>query len=155
SPAAVVDAHWEQIPKAETPITEELAGADAREDRSHDFPEFRGRNRDGVVTGPPLARDWSANPPRPKWRQPVGAGHSSFAVVGNAAVTLEQRNDNEAVVCYDTATGRKRWIYSYPALFSEKMGGKGPRSTPTVAGGRVYSLGATGKLVCLDARTGE
>src|SRR5262249_25508405 len=71
------------------------------------------------------------------------------------AVTIEQRRDNEAVVCYDTATGQELWASTYPDDFSEPMGGEGPRATPTIAGGDVYSLGARGKLVCLDARTGK
>jgi outer membrane protein assembly factor BamB len=154
-----------------------------------DWPEFRGRKRDGVVTGPALATDWSTL--KPLWRHKVGAGHSSFAVAGNLdvplpvigastvgligsplglgpvfaaaalipgraiAVTLEQRDDREAVVCYHVPTGQQVWAYSYPARFSELMGGPGPRSTPTIQGGEVYSLGATGKLVCLEARTGK
>jgi outer membrane protein assembly factor BamB len=120
-----------------------------------DFPEYRGRKRDGVVrTGPSLARDWK-NSPAALWRQPVGVGYASFAVVGNVAVTIEQRRDHEAVVCYDTAKGREHWVYSYPAFFSEKLGGDGPRATPTIADGDVFSLGATGTLSCLELKTGR
>jgi len=120
-----------------------------------DFPEYRGRRRDGIVTGPALARDWSASPPRLRWKQPVGGGYAGFAVAGNLAVTLEQRRNKEALVAYDTSTGAERWSYTYSALFSERMGGNGPRATPTLADGQVYSLGATGKLVCMDAATGK
>lgn len=120
-----------------------------------DYPEYRGRKRDGIVLGPELNQDWDTQPPRLLWKQPVGRGYSSFAIAGNLAVTLEQRRDDEAVVGYDTATGRERWIFRYPALFNEKMGGKGPRSTPTISDGEVFALGATGKLHCLDARTGR
>jgi outer membrane protein assembly factor BamB len=125
------------------------------EQRPIDFPEYRGARRDGVVQGPELARDWKAHPPRLLWRQPVGGGYAAFAVVGNNAISIEQRRALEAVVCYDTATGKERWTYSYPALFHETMGGDGPRATPTISGGDVYSLGATGMLVCLDASTGQ
>jgi outer membrane protein assembly factor BamB len=120
-----------------------------------DSPEYRNRKRDGVVQGPPLNRDWQTKPPRLVWRQPCGGGYAGFAVAGNLAVTIEQRRDQEAVVGYDTATGAERWVHSYPALFSEKLGGDGPRATPTIAGGDVFSLGATGRLVCLDAATGK
>jgi outer membrane protein assembly factor BamB len=125
-----------------------------------DFPEYRGRKRDGVLRGPGLSRDWQSQPPRRLWRQPCGGGYAAFAVVGNAAVTIEQREDEdgqnkEVVVCYDTDTGKQRWTYAYPALFAEWMGGPGPRATPTIAGEEVFSLGATGQLVCLELRTGK
>jgi outer membrane protein assembly factor BamB len=120
-----------------------------------DFPEYRGRQRDGVVPRAGLARDWKAQPPRLLWKQPVGGGYAGFAVAGNAAVTIEQRRDREAVVCYDTATGQEIWAYPYPAHFQERLGGPGPRATPTIRDGAVYSLGATGVLLCLDAATGE
>jgi outer membrane protein assembly factor BamB len=127
----------------------------------NDWPEYRGPRRDGVVSGPALAADWSTPPPQ-LWhaeekgkRPPVGRGHSSFAVAGDIAVTLEQHDEHEAVVCYSVRTGKPVWFHSYPALFDEARGDKGPRSTPTIAGDEVYSLGATGKLVCLDAWTGK
>lgn len=124
-------------------------------DPTLDFPEYRGRRRDGVVAGPPLNRDWSAHPPRCLWRQPVGGGYAQFAISGNTAVTIEQRGGDEAVVCYDTETGRERWQHSYPARFTEVMGGEGPRATPTISEGKVYSLGATGALACLDQASGR
>ncbi len=132
-----------------------LGAIEAVDDNPLDFPEYRGRQRDGIVNGPPLARDWKAHPPRQLWRQPSGGGYSAFAVAGNAAMTIEQRRDQEAVVCYDAQTGYERWVYPYPAHFKELMGGPGPRATPTIAGGDVYSLGATGRLVCLDLQTGR
>src|SRR5262249_23001438 len=74
---------------------------------------------------------------------------------GNVAVTVEQRRDREAVVAYDTTTGGERWVHDYPAHFSERLGGDGPRATPTIASGKVFSLGATGQLVCLELSSGE
>ncbi|HEV3204985.1 MAG TPA: PQQ-binding-like beta-propeller repeat protein [Gemmataceae bacterium] len=119
------------------------------------YGEYRGRNRDGVVEGPALARDWQAQAPRLLWRQPVGGGYASFAIAGNAALTIEQRRDQEAVVCYDTATGKERWKHEYAAHFSEALGGPGPRATPTIAGTEVFSLGAQGMLVCMELATGK
>jgi outer membrane protein assembly factor BamB len=124
-------------------------------DQATAFLEYRGSKRDGVIQGPPLARDWKAQPPRQLWRQPVGGGYSGFTVNGNALVTLEQRRDQELIVCYDTVTGAERWTHGYNARFNENMGGPGPRATPTIADGRVYSLGATGMLVCLELPDGR
>jgi outer membrane protein assembly factor BamB len=126
-----------------------------------DFPAYRGRNRDGVVPSPLLARDWNVQPPRQVWpSHAVGGGYAAFAVAGNAAVTIEQREDEdgnpeEVIACYDTATGKQRWTYAYRALFEEFMGGPGPRATPTIDGDDVFSLGATGQLVCLELRSGK
>lgn len=122
---------------------------------AEDMPEFRGVNRDGVVTGPPLREDWLAHPPRELWRHPCGGGYASFAAVGDLLVTIEQRGPNEAVVCYDAETGLERWSREYAASFTEGMGGPGPRATPTIDGGDVFSLGALGDLYCLNLATGQ
>jgi outer membrane protein assembly factor BamB len=148
-PNDLLEAHRQrQANSAKAPI-------DSAASQSSDYPEYRGRQRSGIAPGPPPARDWTAHPPRLLWRQPVGGGYASFAVAGNTAVTIEQRRQQEAVVCYDAATGEERWAHSYPAYFSETMGGRGPRATPTIADGAVYALGATGMLTCLDLGTGQ
>ena len=121
--------------------------------QSWEFPEYRGRRRDGIVYVD-LALPGS-KPPRLLWRQPVGGGYAGFAVAGNVAITLEQRGEEEVVVCYDSETGRERWSYAYPAHFSERLGGEGPRATPTISKGDVFSLGATGMLHCLNGSTGK
>ena len=122
---------------------------------AHDVLEFRGSKRDGVIEGVRLSRDWSARPPKLVWRQPVGGGYASFVVAGPLAITIEQRREEEAVVAYEFESGRERWKFEYPALFSETLGGDGPRATPTIHDGSVYSLGATGVLVRLDLATGR
>jgi len=120
-----------------------------------DVLEFRGPNRDGVSPGPALARDWATSPPKLLWRQPVGGGYASFLKIGPALITIEQRRDQEAIVAYAADTGHELWVYEYPALFSETLGGDGPRATPTYHDGKIYSLGATGELVALDFATGK
>ncbi|SFI66116.1 PQQ-binding-like beta-propeller repeat protein [Planctomicrobium piriforme] len=120
-----------------------------------DMPAFRGVNRDGNIVSPPLMTDWTAHPLKELWRKPCGGGYGSFAVVGDFAVSLEQRGADEAIVCYDVKDGRERWEYRYPSDFFEALGGEGPRSTPTIEGNRVYSFGAFGDLCCLDFLTGE
>jgi outer membrane protein assembly factor BamB len=120
-----------------------------------DVPQFFGPNRDGVIRGAKLARDWNGHAPRQLWRQPIGAGWSAFAVVGGRAYTQEQRGEDEAITCYELATGKLLWLHANHARFFQWQGGEGPRATPTVLDGRVYAMGATGLLDCLDAATGQ
>ncbi|MBI3408384.1 MAG: PQQ-like beta-propeller repeat protein [Planctomycetes bacterium] len=124
---------------------------------AQDFPRYRGVNVDGHAYAPFLATDWVSQPPKVLWKQPCGGGYSGFAVAGNVAVTIEQIGGDEAVICYDRDTGRERWRFAYPASFEQtpNMGGDGPRSTPTIADGDVYSLGAKGDFVCLEGATGK
>ncbi len=120
-----------------------------------DWPEYRGRLRDGIVRGGKIRTDWDAHPPQALWRHPVGLGWSAFIVVDGLAITQEQRREAEAVVCYDVLTGEQTWVSQDLARFSEALGGDGPRATPTAYDGRLFVLGATGILNCLEPRTGQ
>ena len=120
-----------------------------------DYPQFLGPDRNAVLPGIPISRDWSKRPPRLIWRREIGEGWSAFAVVGNDAVTQEQRGELEMVVCYDLKTGQERWRHSDKTRYETTLAGIGPRATPTIEKNRVYTLGATGILNCLDLRTGR
>jgi outer membrane protein assembly factor BamB len=141
--------------KREQPTVIGTPGAVSFTPSTEDFPEYRGSKRDGIIIGPAISRDWKENPPREVWRRPAGGGYASAAILGNLAVTIEQRRENEAVVCYDLKSGQEHWVHQYPAKFREPLGGPGPRATPTIAGSEVFSLGAKGNLVCLDLATGK
>ncbi|MBL9201118.1 MAG: PQQ-like beta-propeller repeat protein [Opitutaceae bacterium] len=119
-----------------------------------DFPQFLGPERTGVLAGPALEPDWAARPPRELWRIAVGAGWSGFAIAGSRAVTQEQRGTQECVTCYDLATGKLLWKHEDATRYATPIGGEGPRATPTIAGGTVFTLGATGRLNALDLATG-
>ncbi len=118
------------------------------------FPQFRGPGRDGVLAGPRLRPDWAACPPATLWRRPVGAAWSGFAVAAGLAITQEQRGNDECVVAYQLATGREAWRHAEAARYRTTMAGEGPRATPTIAGERVFAMGATGRLSCLALATG-
>lgn len=122
---------------------------------ANDFPQFLGPNRLGVITGVHLTRNWGTSPPRQVWRQPIGLGWSAFAVSGQRAITQEQRGEKELIICYELSTGRVLWSHTNRVRFSEVLGGDGPRATPTLDEGRVYAIGATGILDCLDEATGK
>ena len=121
---------------------------------TNDYPQFLGPHRNSTVDQPRLARDWKSQPPRRLWMQPVGTAWSGFAIAGPRAITAEQRGQNEAVVCYDLISGAVIWSYAYEAHFQSSLAGEGPRATPTVAGPRVYTVGSTGRLNCLELETG-
>lgn len=122
---------------------------------ARDYPQFLGPHRNATLDGPMLARDWSVRPPQERWRIRVGAGWSSFAVVGDLAITQEQRGKDETVIAYSLGEGEIRWSHAYPAFYSSVIAGDGPRATPTVDDRRVYTLGSTGVLSCLGLADGN
>ena len=121
----------------------------------NDFPQFLGPNRDSRITNVRLATDWETTPPKLLWKQPIGAGWAGFAVVGDHAVTIEQRDNEEWTTCRELATGKIVWKNAIAGRHSNVLGGVGPRSTPTIDGGRVYVMHAIGTLRCLDGGDGR
>jgi outer membrane protein assembly factor BamB len=150
---------WRWTPKPDVVLAARPLEQSAREidvrPTTHDFAGFLGSNRDAYVPDVRLATNWSTRPRKLRWKQPIGGGYSAFAVVGQAAFTLEQRDQEELVTCYDVNTGALAWHHAIQARHHNQIGGDGPSSTPTIHDGRVYALGGTGVLRCLDAATGK
>jgi outer membrane protein assembly factor BamB len=118
------------------------------------WTNFRGPRRDGKYDEASVSTAWPANGLPVVWKQPVGVGHASFAVADGKAYTIEQRRAQEVVAAYDLGNGRELWTQKWNAEFSDSTG-DGPRATPTWDQGRIYALGATGELRCLDASNGS
>ncbi len=118
------------------------------------WTNFRGPSRDGKYDEASVSTNWPANGLPLVWKQPIGLGHSSFAVADGKAYTIEQRRGQEVVAAYDLNNGRELWTQKWNAEFNDSTG-DGPRATPTWDQGRIYALGATGELRCLDANTGS
>ena len=115
---------------------------------------FRGPKRDGNYEATPVLTNWPSGGLSPIWKQPIGLGFASFAIADGRAYTIEQRRGQEVVAAYDVGTGREIWKQAWNAEYNDSTG-DGPRSTPTWDQGRVYALGATGELRCIDANTGS
>ena len=120
----------------------------------NDFPQFLGPRRDNHLDTH-LAADWETSPPKLVWKQPIGEGWAGFAVVGNHAVTMQQRGQEEWATCHELATGKIVWKNAIAGRHSNVLGGIGPRSTPTIEGGQVYVMHAIGTLRCLDGSDGK
>lgn len=132
-----------------------LGKAGAAETDELSYPRFLGPSGNATLSGPALAADWESEPPREIWRRSVGAGWSAFAVSDGLALTQEQQGMQEQVVAYDLMSGEVVWRHSDTARYETTLGGVGPRATPTISAGRVYTLGATGILNALELGTGE
>lgn len=117
------------------------------------WTNFRGPKRDGKYDETTVSTSWPANGPPVIWKQPVGLGHASFAIADGKAYTIEQRRGQEVVAAYDLGNGRELWAQKWNAEYRDSTG-DGPRATPTWDQGRIYALGATGELRCLDANSG-
>jgi len=119
------------------------------------WPGFRGEARRGIATTSKLDTDWVKHPPKEQWRIKIGPGWSSFAVAGELLFTQEQRGENECVTCYNARSGKEIWIHMEQTRLDDPLGGPGPRATPTLYQGRLYTLGSTGILLCLNPLNGE
>lgn len=117
------------------------------------WTNFRGPRRDGKYDETSIATNWPAGGLPVVWKQPVGVGHASFVVADGKAYTIEQRRSQEVVAAYDMNNGRELWTQKWNAAYADSTG-DGPRATPTWDAGRLYALGATGELRCLDASSG-
>ena len=132
-----------------------------------DWPQYRGPNQDGISTEK-IALNWPAGGPKVVWKVPTPLGFSSFAVSGGKAFTQIVRDlggaPKEICLALDAATGKELWLAEIgPGTFDKggdagtpgNKGGNGPRSTPTVNGGKVYLFTQHLVLYCLDAQTGK
>jgi len=139
--------------------------------RADDWPQWLGPQRDGVWRETGILDKFPAGGPTVRWRTPISAGYSGPAVAGGRVfvtdrVLAEGAKDpkdpfkrgntpsTERVICLNQADGKILWTYSYdcPYTISYPLG---PRTTPSVSDGRVYTFGAEGNLVCLGVEKGD
>jgi outer membrane protein assembly factor BamB len=134
-----------------------LAAAATVEAISQNWPQWRGPGRDGSITVA-LPAQWP-EALKKRWQVAVGAGHASPVVSGNRVVVLAREGDQEIVRALDIESGKEIWRASYPAPFivnpAAQLHGPGPKSTPAIADGRVFTFGIGGILSAFDLATGK
>lgn len=121
-----------------------------------DWPQWRGPSRDGFVSST-LPAEWPDALKR-RWETPVGIGHASPVVSGNRVVVIARQGDQEIVRALDVVSGKEIWRSAYPAPYTvnpaAQAHGPGPKSTPAIAGGRVFTFGIGGILSAFDLASG-
>ena len=135
------------------------AGRNQAEGRANtDWPQWRGSNRDGAATfaAPPT---WPEQLTQ-KWKVEVGIGYAAPITVGDRVYAFSRQNEDEVMRALDAATGKTIWETKYNATYkpnpaATRTHGTGPKSTPTFADGRLYSLGMSGLVTAFDAATGK
>jgi len=126
-----------------------LAQADAN------WPQWRGPNRDGVSKETGLLKEWPAQGPALVWKASgAGSGYSSFSIAKGRLYTMGLRGDREFVIAFDLTNGKEVWATPHGRAFRNDRG-DGPRGTPTVDADRIYALGGSGDLSCLEAGSGK
>jgi len=125
---------------------------------SGNWPQWRGPNRDGKVANVSLPQTWPKTL-KEEWTVPVGIGHSSPVVADGRIYVFARQDEDEVLLCLDLITGKENWRSAQPIAYQmhpAAMGhGKGPKATPVVSNGNVYTFGISGVLSCHDARTGK
>ncbi|MBL68293.1 MAG: alcohol dehydrogenase [Verrucomicrobiales bacterium] len=123
---------------------------------AEDWPQFLGPRRDGSYAGTGLAARWPADGPKILWRKNVGTGWSGATVAEGKAILFHRSGNDEIVECVSAASGKVLWKHSYGSDYRDQFGkDNGPRSTPAIADGRVYTMGAGGVVTALDFKTGK
>jgi len=123
---------------------------------AQDWPQWRGPDRDGKVTGFTAPQTWPQEL-KLKWSVPVGQGDATPALVGDKLYVFTRQGEEEVTLCLDARTGKELWNdkYAAQAVTGAASRHPGPRSSPTVADGKVVTLGVGGVLSCLDAASGK
>ncbi len=121
-----------------------------------DWPGFLGPTADSKSTETGILTRWPDDGPPVVWTMRLGTGYCMPAIAAGRLYQLDRVGDNERLRCVDARTAKLHWTFEYPSAFSDLYGyDNGPRSSPVVDDGRVYTFGAEGMLHCLDAVTGQ
>lgn len=119
-----------------------------------EWPNFLGPNYDNISREGGLKTDWSS-PLKLVWERNVGDSFSSFAIAGGRAYTCGTKDGKQVLLALNANDGAIVWEFPIENAYFEAQGGSGTRATPTVRDGKVYILGATGRLACVATADGK
>jgi outer membrane protein assembly factor BamB len=123
-----------------------------------EWPQWRGPNRDGIVSSFAAPAAWPEQLTR-RWKMEVGTGYATPLIAGNRLYLFSRQGENEVMQALDAATGKVLWRTAYPVTFemnsAARPHGPGPKSTPVLSGGRLFSIGMTGVVTAFDAASGK
>ena len=123
---------------------------------AQDWPQFLGPLRNGTYSGTNIAKTWPAEGPPIRWQRKIGAGFSGPVVAAGKLILFHRVEDKETVECLDADKATSLWTNSYPTHYRDDFGfDEGPRATPAIAGGRVYTYGAEGVVSCWNLADGK
>jgi outer membrane protein assembly factor BamB len=134
------------------------AAAASAQGSTQDYPQWRGRNRDGAASGFTEPKAWPEKLTR-RWKVEVGEGYATPIVVGKTVYAFTRRDGAEAITALDAATGKLIWRTDYPAPYkaadAAAKHGAGPKSTPLFHNGKLYTVGISGVVSAFNATTGK
>jgi outer membrane protein assembly factor BamB len=122
-----------------------------------DWPQWRGTDRDGKVTGFKAPAAWPSDL-KQAWKVTVGSGDATPVLEGNKIYLNTRQGDQEEILCLDATTGKELWKTTYPSIAVTGPSASqhpGPRATPAISDGKIVTFGASGILSCLDAASGK
>jgi outer membrane protein assembly factor BamB len=131
--------------------------------RADDWPQWLGPQRDGVWRETGILDKFPPGGPKVRWRTPIGAGYTGPAVAEGRVYVMDRISESgkpkkgagkERVLCLDEASGKILWKHEYDCPYQIAYPA-GPRVTPLIKDGKVWTLGAMGDLLCLDAVKGD
>ena len=134
-----------------------VSAALAAQDQRLDYTQWRGVNRDGSASAFSEPRAWPGQLTR-RWKVEVGEGYATPILSGSVVYVFTRRDGNEGITALDAATGRARWRSSYAAPYAPSQPaaahGAGPKATPLLHRGTLFTLGISGIVTAFDATTG-